>query len=103
LCDREWDLLGEARPDVVVRAHTEWVEAQGLVALTGYCNHDRGPFDLVRLATGQPPIGVEQYLKMRPGIDMMPAAPVLRHRCCIRGRCITYLPFQGQITPLSYT
>jgi hypothetical protein len=65
---------------VVVSAHTEWVEAQGLLTLTGYCNHDGGPFDLVRVATGQPPIRVEQYLKMRPGIDMMPAAPVLRHR-----------------------
>ena len=52
LCNRKWDLLGEARPDVVVGAHTEGVEAQRLLALAGHGNHDRGPFDLVRLATG---------------------------------------------------
>src|SRR5205823_8602867 len=34
---------------------------------------------LVRLATRQPPVGVEQYLEMRPGIDLMPAASVLGH------------------------
>src|SRR5439155_6968540 len=79
LGEREWDLLGEARPDVVVGAHAEGVEAQRLLALAGHGNHDRGPFDLV-LTAGQPPVGVEQYLEMRPGIDLMPAAPVLGHR-----------------------
>src|SRR5205823_12159114 len=69
LCDREWDLRGEARPDMVVRAHAEGIEAQRLFALAGDGNHNRGPFDLVRLAAGQPPVGVEQYLEMRPGIE----------------------------------
>jgi hypothetical protein len=69
------DLLGEARSDVVVRTRAEGVETQRLFALARHGNHDRGPFDLVRLTAGQPPVGVEQYLKMRPGIDMMPTAP----------------------------
>src|SRR5262252_9411257 len=55
-------------------AHTEGVEAQRLLALAGNGNHDRGSFDLVRLPT-QPPVGVKQYLELRAGIDLMPAAP----------------------------
>jgi hypothetical protein len=51
-----------------------------LLALAGDGNHDRRPFDLVRLTIGQPPVRVEQYLEIWPGIDMMPAAPVLGHR-----------------------
>ena len=73
LRDRERDLLGKARPNVVVGAHTERVEAQRLLALAGHGNHDRGAFDLVRLAAGRPPVGVKQYFEMRPGIDVMPA------------------------------
>src|SRR5215469_13344318 len=75
-------VLGESgsRPGVKMGAHTEGVEAQRLLALAGNGNHDRGPFDLVRLATGQPPVGVKQHLELRAGIDLMPAAPVLRHR-----------------------
>src|SRR5215831_17558979 len=61
-------------------AHTEGVEAQRLLALAGNGNHDRGPFDLVRLPTGQLPVGVKHYLELRAGIDLMPASPVLRHR-----------------------
>ena len=55
-------------------------KAQRLLALAGNGNHDRGPFDLVRLPTGQPPVGVKQHLELRAGIDLMPLAPVLRHR-----------------------
>src|SRR5215469_16661533 len=75
-------VLGESgsRPGVKMGAHTEGVEAQRLLALAGNGNHDRGPFDLVRLATSQPPVGVKQYLELWAGIDLMPAAPVLRHR-----------------------
>jgi hypothetical protein len=65
---------------MVVRAHAEGVETQRLFALAGHGNHDRGPFDLVRLTAGQPPVRMEPYLELRPGIDMMPAAPVLGHR-----------------------
>src|SRR5262252_8609583 len=75
-------VLGESgsRPDVKMGAHTEGVKAQRLLALAGDGNHDRGPFDLVRLPTGQLPVGVKHYLELRAGIDLMPAAPVLRHR-----------------------
>ena len=65
---------------MVVRAHAEGVEAQRLLAFAGHGNHDRGAFDLVRFAAGQLPVRVKQYLEMRPGIDMMPAIPVLGHR-----------------------
>jgi hypothetical protein len=91
LCEREWDLLGETRPDMVVRTHTEGVETQRLFALASRGNHDRGPFDLVRLTAGQPPVRVEQYLEMRPGTDMMPAAPVLGHRL-LDPRSLHYIP-----------
>ena len=72
-------VLGESgtRPDVKMGAHTEGVEAQRLLALAGNGNHDRGPFDLVRLPTGQPPVGVKQYLELRAGID---------YRSCSDGR-----------------
>jgi len=80
LCDREWDLLGKARSDVEVGAHAEGVEAQRLLPLAGYGNNDRGPFDLVRFAAGRPPVRMKQYLELRPGIDLVPAAPVLGHR-----------------------
>jgi hypothetical protein len=78
-CDRKRDLIGEARPDVIVGAHAERVETQRLVTLAGYGNHDRGPFDLIRLAAGESTIRVEQYLEMGAGIDPMPSAPVLGH------------------------
>src|SRR5207249_4500150 len=90
LCEREWDLLGEARPDVVVGAHTEGVKAQRLLALAGHGNHDRGPLDLVRLAAARPPVGVEQDLEMRPGIDLVPAGTPNERHChpagAMRGR-----------------
>src|SRR3954454_7723802 len=79
LRDRKRNLIGEARPDVIMGAHAEGVETQRLLALAGYGNHDRGPFDLVRLAASGQAVGVEQYLEMRPGIDPMPSAPVLGH------------------------
>jgi hypothetical protein len=64
---------------VDVSAHAEWVEAKRLLALAVHGNHNRGPLGLVRLAAGQPPVRVEQYLKMRPCIDLVPAALVLGH------------------------
>src|SRR5439155_19766907 len=74
--DRKGDLLGEARADVVVGAHAEGIEAQRLLPLARHGYHDRRPHDLV-VAAGQPPVGMEQDLQVRAGIDMMPAAPVL--------------------------
>jgi hypothetical protein len=60
-------------------AHAERVETQRLLTLAGYGNHDRGPFDLIRLAAGRQAVGVEQYLEIRAGIDLLPSAAVLGH------------------------
>src|SRR5215469_3855415 len=75
-------VLGESgtRPDVKMGVHTEGSKRSACSRLPATGHHDRGPFDLVRLPTGQPPVGVKQYLELRAGIDLMPLAPVLRHR-----------------------
>src|SRR5271169_6407505 len=62
---------------MIVAAHTERIEAQRLLALAGDGNHDRGPLDAVRLPAQ--PVGVEHYLQVRAGIDLVPSAAVLGH------------------------
>src|SRR5207245_7998719 len=59
--------------------HTEGIEAEGLLPLARDGDHDRGPFDAVRLPAEQLPVGVEHYMQMRPGIDLVPSIGVLGH------------------------
>jgi hypothetical protein len=61
LCDLEWDLFGEARPEMVVSAHTEGVEAQRLLPLAGDSDHDRGPYNLIGFAAAGSSVGMEQH------------------------------------------
>jgi hypothetical protein len=68
-----------ARTDVIVAAHAEGIEAEGLLLLARDGDHDGGPFDAVRLPAEQLPVGVEHYMQMRPGIDLMPSVAVLGH------------------------
>ena len=69
----------QARTDVIVTAHAEGIEAKRLLPLARDRDHDRGPHDAVRLPAEQLPVGVEHYMQMRPGIDLMPPAAVLGH------------------------
>jgi hypothetical protein len=64
---------------VIVTAHAEGIEAERLLPLAGDGDHDRGPFDAVRLPAKQLPVGVEHYMQMRPGVDVAPSAAVLGH------------------------
>src|SRR5579884_2170957 len=57
LGDRQRDLLGQTGPDVEVGAYAERVEAQRLLAFAGDGDHDRGPFDVVRLPAAELPVG----------------------------------------------
>src|SRR4029077_13219343 len=68
-----------ARTDMIVAAHAEGIEAQRLLPLARDGDHDRGPFDAVRLPAEQLPVGVEHYMQMRPAIDLVPSIAVLRH------------------------
>jgi hypothetical protein len=58
-----------------VRPHAERVEAQRLLALTGDGDDDRRPFGLVRLATGQPPVGMKQDFEMLHRSDASRSCP----------------------------
>src|SRR5439155_18609710 len=68
-----------ARTDVIVTAHAEGIEAERLLPLARDGDHDRGPFDAVRLPAEQLPVGVEHYMQIWPGIDMVPSAALLGH------------------------
>ena len=61
-------VLGESgsRPDVKMGAHTEGVEVQRLLAVAGNGNHDRGPFDLVRLPQANRRLGGNITLSCAP-------------------------------------
>src|SRR6266446_4989017 len=69
----------QARTDVVVAALAEGIEAERLLPLARDGDHDRGPHDVIRLPAEQLPVGVEHYMQMRPGIDLVPSIAVLRH------------------------
>jgi hypothetical protein len=42
-------------------------------------DHDRGPFEVVRLRAEQAPVGVKHYVQMRSGIDAVPSIAILGH------------------------
>src|SRR3984893_12789792 len=69
----------QARTDVIVAANAKGIEAERLLPLARGGDHDRGPFDVVRFPAEQLPVGVEHYMQMRPGIDLMPSVAVLGH------------------------
>jgi hypothetical protein len=59
-------------------SHAEGIEAERLLLLARDGDHDRGPLDFVRLPPE--PVGIEHNVQVRPGIDAMPSAVLLRHR-----------------------
>jgi hypothetical protein len=68
------------RADVIVASDAERIEAERLFPLARDGDQDRGSLDFVRLPAEQLPVGIEQNVQMRPGIDAMPSTPLLRHR-----------------------
>jgi hypothetical protein len=60
-------------------ARAEGIEAQRLLSLARNRDHDRSPFDVIRLPAEQLSVGVEHDMQMRPGIDAVPSAAVLGH------------------------
>jgi len=67
-----------ARTDVIMASHAEGIEAERLLALAGDGDQDRRPLDFVRLPAE--PAGVEHNVQVRPGINAMPSAALLRYR-----------------------
>jgi hypothetical protein len=59
-------------------SHAEGIEAERLLLLARDSDQDRGPFDFVRLPAE--PVRIEHNVQVRPGIDAMPSATLLRHR-----------------------
>jgi hypothetical protein len=59
-------------------SHAEGIEAERLLPLARDGDQDRGPFDFVRLPAE--PVGIEHNVQVRPGINAMPSAALLRHR-----------------------
>jgi hypothetical protein len=59
-------------------SHAEGIEAKCLLPLARDGDQDRGPFDFVRLPAE--PVGIEHNVQVRPGINAMPSAALLRHR-----------------------
>jgi hypothetical protein len=66
------------RTNVIVASHAEGIEAERLLLLARDGDQDRGPFDFVRLSAE--PAGIEHNVQVRPGINAMPSAVLLRHR-----------------------
>ena len=66
------------RTDMIMASHAEGIEAERLLPLARDGDQDRGPFDFVRLPAE--PVGIEHNVQVRPGINAMPSAVLLRHR-----------------------
>jgi hypothetical protein len=76
-CER--DLSSEPRTDMVMAAHAEGVKAQRLIALADDRNNDGWAFNPVGLPAKELPVGMEHYMQMRPGIDLVPSTALLGH------------------------
>jgi hypothetical protein len=75
-------------------SHAEGIEAERLLPLARDGDHDRGPFDFVRLPAE--PVGIKHNVQVRPGINAMPSAVLLRHR--LLHPLSLYRHFQGSST-----
>src|SRR5207302_9389547 len=72
-------LAAQARTDVVVAALAKGIETERLLPLARDGDHDRLPYDAVRRPAEQLPVGVEHYVQVRSGIDLVPSIAVLGH------------------------
>jgi hypothetical protein len=66
------------RSDVIMASRAEGIEPERLLPFARDGDQDRGPFDFVRLLAE--PVGIEHNVQVRPGINAMPSAALLRHR-----------------------
>ena len=66
------------RTDVIMASHAEGIEAERLLLLARDGDQNRGPFDFVRRPSE--PVGIEHNVQLRPGINAMPSAALLRYR-----------------------
>jgi len=84
------------RTDVIMASHAEGIEAERLFPLTRDGDHDRGPFDFVRLPAK--PVGIEHDVQVWPGINAMPSVALFRH-CLLHPRWLwLFRHFQGSST-----
>ena len=84
------------RAYMIVASDAEGIEAERLFPLTRDGDHDRGPFDFVRLPAE--PVGIEHNVQVRPGIHAMPSAVLLGHRLLHPLWLWLFRHFQGSST-----
>ena len=77
-------------------SHAEGIEAERLLPLARDGDHDRGPFDFVRLPAE--PVGIEHNVQVRPGVHAMPSVALLRHRLLHPLWLWLFRHFQGSST-----